>query len=69
MLAPQIQVKLPRRLEPESFPHYMKENQTNRRTYYTSTSVLGQVYDKIIRNVDGLGYRPEGMLSHSESWE
>ena len=47
----------------------MKENQISRRTYYTSTSVLGQMYDKVVRNVDRLGYKPEGMaffLSNTE---
>jgi hypothetical protein len=59
----QNQVKLPRRLEPECFPHYMKkENQASRRTYYASTSILGQIYDKVVKNVDGLGYRPEGIF-------
>jgi hypothetical protein len=57
------QVKLPRRLEPECFPHYMKnENQATMRTYNTSISVLGQLYDKVVKNVDGLGYRLEGIF-------
>lgn len=55
-----IQVKLPRRLEPDCFPHFLKEIQTNR-TYYTSTSILGQIYDMVVRNVDGIGCKPEGM--------
>lgn len=65
-----MSVKLPRRLEPECFPHYMKkENQATRRTYYTSTSILGQIYDKVVKNVDGLGYRPEETIAYDPKFE
>lgn len=63
-----MSVKLPRRLEPDCFPHFLKEIQTNR-TYYTSTSILGQIYDMVVRNVDGIGCKPEETIAYDPKFE
>nr|XP_024378193.1 probable RNA-dependent RNA polymerase 3 isoform X2 [Physcomitrium patens] len=64
------EVKLRRGLEPKCYPHFMrKQNQTSRRTYYTSTSILGQIYDMVDKNADRLGYRPEETIAYDPKFE
>ena len=57
------QVELPSRFFPKSWPHHMRKEDSKK--YHHSSSILGQLYDMAILDVDNLGSSWKGLVSSS----
>lgn len=53
-------MQLPARLKPVVWPHFMDKKENDKRVYYKSSSVLGQIYDLADISTDNLGYSHQG---------
>jgi hypothetical protein len=53
-------VQLPARLKPVMWPHFMDKKENDKRVYYKSSSVLGQIYDLADISTDNLSYSHQG---------
>lgn len=56
-----LQVELPSRFFPKSWPHHMRKEDSKK--YHHSSSILGQLYDMAILDVDNLGCSWKGLVS------
>jgi hypothetical protein len=56
-------VQLPARLKPVVWPHFMDKKENDKRVYYKSSSVLGQIYDLADISTDNLGYSHQGTFA------
>ncbi|CAK9210508.1 unnamed protein product [Sphagnum troendelagicum] len=63
------EVQLPARLKPVVWPHFMDKKENDKRVYYKSSSVLGQIYDLADISTDNLGYSHQETMNYDPKFE